>query len=62
MNSVFSSLATMRVSDGVAVGALASPFWLPWLQSLSEATAIFLPILGVAWLIIQMYYFVKDRK
>jgi len=37
-----------------AVGAVASPWWLPSLQTVSDAAALWLPILGVAWLLVQI--------
>lgn len=53
-----------NVTAGVA---LVSPFWLPSLQQVSEIASIALPILGAAWLIVQIVaklyeVFVARRK
>jgi hypothetical protein len=37
-----------------AVSAVASPWWLPSLQTISDTAALVLPILGVLWLIVQI--------
>ena len=51
-----------RASNAVAAASVASPWWLPELQQASELAALFLPILGVAWLIIQIIaWLVKQR-
>ncbi len=42
------------ITDTAAVGAIASPWWLPTLHSWSEVAAQLLPIAGVAWLVIQI--------
>jgi len=43
-----------RVTTGVAAGSLASPFWLPWLQTVSDVAALLLPIFGLIWLVVQI--------
>lgn len=52
------------VKSSVAPAAVISPWWLPWLQTVSETAALVLPILGVLWLVIQMvgYFRKKNRK
>lgn len=40
----------MVLTNGLAVGAVVSPVWLPLLQSVSNVAAIMMPILGVIWL------------
>jgi hypothetical protein len=37
-----------------AVSAVASPWWLPSLQTISDTAALWLPIMGVAWLLVQI--------
>lgn len=46
---------TDRATDIVAVGAVTSPFWMPTLGQLSQIAAAATPILGVLWLLIQIY-------
>lgn len=48
---------TDRAADGVAVGAISSPFWLPGLQEVSDIAALALPILGCIWLVIQVGFY-----
>ncbi len=49
-----------RMMEGVI--ALASPIWLPWLQTVSELAALLLPIAGLVWIKIQAYYFLRGKK
>jgi hypothetical protein len=44
-----------------AVSAVASPWWLPGLQTISDTAALWLPILGVAWLLVQIGVKLWDR-
>jgi hypothetical protein len=43
-----------RVTTGIAAGSLASPFWLPWLKTVSDVAALLLPIFGLVWLVVQI--------
>lgn len=43
-----------NVTNAGATAALASPFWLPSLHQLSAIAAEILPILGAAWLVVQI--------
>lgn len=52
-----------RVTDGVAVTAVSSMFWLPSLQHVSDLAGLVVPILGASWLLIQIFgYFFQLRK
>lgn len=52
-----------RGTDAVAVTAVVSPVWLPLINSVSEVSAVLLPIAGLVWLIIQIIgYIMKYRK
>lgn len=42
------------MTNVTAGAALVSPFWLPALQGVSDLASIVLPILGAAWLIVQI--------
>lgn len=48
-------------SNVVAASAVASPVWLPSLQTVSETAALALPIVGVIWLVIQISFFVYSK-
>ncbi len=57
-----------NTTTAVAASAVTVPFWLPSLQSASEAAAIVAPILGVLWLLVQIasktietYKKIKDK-
>ena len=51
------------VRAAVAPAAVASPLWLPMLQTVSQGAALVLPILGVIWIVIQVTdHFNKKRK
>lgn len=46
---------TAETATTAAAGAaIASPFWLPNVHTVSEAAAEILPILGAIWLIVQI--------
>jgi len=54
-------------NTAVAAAAVVSPFWLPWLQTASEVAAIAAPILGVVWLVVQIWAkiydtFIKEKE
>lgn len=51
-----------RSTDSVAIAAVASPIWLPGLQQVSEIAALLLPIAGVIWLGVQIYYHIKKNR
>ena len=53
-----------KVADGIAVGAISSPWWLPTLYDVSNIAALLLPILGCIWLLIQgtVYIYRLTRK
>lgn len=46
----------------IAAGAVASPVWLPWLHTTSEIAATIAPILGLIWLLVQIYAKLKDLR
>ena len=45
---------------GVSAAAIFSPFWLPWLEAASELAAILAPLLGVIWLLVQIWAKIHD--
>lgn len=40
----------------IAVGGLASPWWLPSLAGVSQGLAVLLQLLGIVWLLTQLYF------
>ncbi|RVM38307.1 hypothetical protein [Sinorhizobium meliloti] len=58
-----------HTTTAVAASAVTTPIWLPWLQIASETAAMIAPILGLVWLLIQIFsksietiQRMKDRK
>jgi hypothetical protein len=47
------------VNATIAAAATSSPLWLNYLRDVSELAALLLPVLGVVWLSVQMYAFLK---
>jgi hypothetical protein len=56
MTSLINTLSEMKVSvtSIIAASAVASPAWLPWLQTVSVVAATIMPILGVIYLSTQI--------
>lgn len=50
-----------KITTASAVGAVASPLWLPSLADVSQACAAIAPILGVAWLLFQFVLKIRDE-
>jgi hypothetical protein len=46
----------------IAAGAAVSPWWMPSLADISQNAALLLPILGCAWLIVQIITKLIDRN
>lgn len=44
-----------NATTAIAAGAVASPVWLPWLQTASQVAAAVAPILGAIWLLVQIW-------
>lgn len=38
----------------VAVGSLTSPWWLPYIESVSQGAATVIPIFALTWLAVQI--------
>jgi len=53
-------MITDKVTTASAVGAVASPLWLPTLADVSQICATLAPILGVAWLLFQFVLKVRE--
>lgn len=50
------------LTTATAGAAIVSPWWLPVLSGISTAASWALPLLGCAWLIMQMYYKYQEKK
>ncbi len=50
---------TEIATDVIAVGAIASPWWLKTLQAVHDGAAFVLPVLGVAWLLLQAFTHIR---
>lgn len=51
-----------QFTTATAGAAIVSPWWLPVITGVSTAASWALPIMGCAWLGMQMYYKWKDRR
>jgi hypothetical protein len=49
-----------HTTAAVAVSAVSSPVWLPWLHTASDGAALIAPILGTLWLIVQIVSKARD--
>lgn len=54
--------AVEYATDAVATAAVTSPLWLEWLREVSLVAGLLVPILGAGWLIVQIYYKVRDES
>lgn len=61
-NDAVEALLQTPNTNVIAVGAVVSPFWLPYLQTGSDIATMLLPIAGLAWLVIQMVAFLRKKK
>ena len=50
------------VTNYIAAGSVVSFLWLPTLQSVSTIAAEMLPILGCAWLLVQLALRLLDNR
>lgn len=55
-------MTTEKITTWVAAGAVVSPAWLPSLQATSQVAALLLPIFGVIWLAVQIYFKVREYR
>lgn len=61
-----SSQAVRELVDGtnaaVSSAFITSPFWLPALKDTSEVAGLLTPVLGGAWLIVQIISKIKEMR
>jgi hypothetical protein len=51
-----------RVGNVIAVGAITLPWWRGEVKFASEVAGDILPILGVIWLVVQIFFRVFGKK
>lgn len=51
-----------NATTAIAASAVASPVWLPWLQTASQVAATFAPILGAIWLLVQIWAKISEVR
>lgn len=51
-----------NATTAIAASAVASPVWLPWLQTASQVAATFAPILGAVWLLVQIWAKISEVR
>ncbi|QOV06128.1 hypothetical protein CPT_Pasto_054 [Rhizobium phage Pasto] len=51
-----------NATTAVAASAVASPVWLPWLQTASQVAATLAPIIGVIWLLVQIWSKIVETR
>jgi hypothetical protein len=52
---------TDLATDGVAVAAIVSPWWLPILQQVHDWAVFLLPVAGFLWLALQAFTHIRNN-
>jgi hypothetical protein len=55
-------MTTEKITHWIAAGAVISPAWLPLIETASQYAALLLPILGVIWLGVQIFFKVREGR
>jgi hypothetical protein len=55
-------MANEKITTAGAIGAVATPWWLPSLNEVSQVCATLAPILGVVWLVFQFVLKVRELR
>lgn len=50
-----------KATNTIAAGAVVSPWWMPSLADVSATAGLMLPILGCAWLIVQILHKLTNK-
>jgi hypothetical protein len=58
----WASLTPERATDAIAAAAVASPIWLPILETVSQVAGLLLPIVGLGWLVARVAYWCGHDK
>lgn len=48
-----------KVTNTIAGAAAVSPWWLPSLADISQGAGLLLPVAGLVWLLIQIWFKIK---
>ncbi len=56
------NLIVDKTTTSIAVGAVASPWWLPTLSEMSHTAGQLLPIAGLLWILVQFLVLMFRRK
>lgn len=65
---VIAKFLEMKATNSVALAALVTPVWLPWLEQANVYLALATPVLAAIWLVTQIsmawykWLFNKDGK
>lgn len=51
-----------KTTNTIAAGAVISPWWMPSLADVSATAGLMLPIIGCAWLLLQIISKLMERK
>ena len=51
-----------RTTTAIATASATNPIWLPWLEELSRGASLLLTLLGIVWLIVQIYYKLTEKR
>lgn len=51
-----------NATTAIAASAVASPVWLPWLQTASQVAGTLAPILGAIWLLVQIWAKISEIR
>jgi hypothetical protein len=60
LNLITGPTTVDSTTAAVAVSAVASPVWLPWLHAASDGAALIAPLLGTIWLVVQIVGKVRE--
>lgn len=51
-----------KATNTIAAGAVVSPWWMSSLADISQTAALLLPIAGLLWLLIQIWYKITEKR
>lgn len=62
LTEINTSRTMEQITNTAALGAVTSPAWLPFLKTTSDVAGLLLPILGAAWLLVQIVVKVREHR
>lgn len=51
-----------KTTTAIAAGAATNPLWLPSLEQVSQGASLILTVLGIVWLIVQIYFKFTEKR